>query len=183
MSESFEDARISAQAMIYDCDIPLLDRLQRAHDHEVKQARKAEYHRGYEDGQHSMDAEHRAVCHKLMRVVLDGDSHTMLSRLAYAIYPCATGWTGESCEGLRERIIELLGGVHDEPVSVRVSGCACGDDCHCGDGQRERIEKLKKQRDGFKRAMVAAQDLLEKRTNERDELQKKLDAIREALDG
>ena len=106
----------------------------------IQHIRKAEYHRGYEDGQRSMDAEHRAVCHKLRRVMLDGDSHTMLSRLAYAIYPCATGWTGESCEGLREHIIELLGGVHDEPSSDIVRGFACAAGCDHRDGQSQSEE-------------------------------------------
>lgn len=34
-----------------------LDRLQRAHDRELEHVRKAEYARGYHDGQRSMDAE------------------------------------------------------------------------------------------------------------------------------
>ena len=135
MSEGFEDALVTVHKYRL-LSGKMCDRLQRAHDHELEQTRKAEYHRGYEDGQRSMDAEHRAVCHKLKRVMLDGDSHAMLSRLAYAIYPCATGWTGESCEGLRERVIELLGGVHDG-VSNYVPGRACGDDRDNRDGQSQ----------------------------------------------
>ena len=224
MSESFDDALVTVHKYRL-LSGKMCNRLQRAHEHELEQARKAEYHRGFEDGQRSMDAEHRAVCHKLRRVMLDGDSHTMLSRLAYAIYPCATGWTGESCEGLREQIIELLGGVH-EPVSVRVSGGACADGCRDSHGQSEAVDvdELRNERDELRKSLRKIADhvgvphdrdlsdysdevivnaairqlgqmnqyvkslewvrdrRLPKIEAERDELQKKLDAIREMLD-
>lgn len=139
MSESFEDARVSAQAMIYDCDIPLLDRMKRAHDHEIEQMRKASFHEGYVAGQRSMDAEHRAVAMRLQGLRFDGNHHANLSKLAYAIYPCATGWTCESCDGLRDKIIELLGGVHDEPVPVGEPSDAGCSDCHRCDGESGRV--------------------------------------------
>lgn len=103
-----------------------LDRLQRAHDHELEQARKAEYARGYEDGRRSKDADHAAVVLRLSRLTFDGGSHENLSKIAYAVYPCATGWTCESSEGLRDRLIDLLGGVHEHH-------CDTGCDCACGD--------------------------------------------------
>ena len=102
---------------------------------EIEHMRKAEYHRGYLAGQKSKDADHAAVAMRLQRLSFDGGSHESLNKIAYAIYPCATGWTFESCEGLRDRIIDLLGGVHDG-VPDCVPCRACGDDCHCGDGQR-----------------------------------------------
>ena len=73
--------------------------------------KKSEYARGYEDGQRSMDADHQAVVSKLRRLRFDGGSHENLSKIAYAIYPCATGWTCESAEGLRDELVRLLGGV------------------------------------------------------------------------
>lgn len=117
----------------------LLDRLKRAHEHEIEQLRKTEYHRGYEDGQRSMDAGHRAVAMRLRGLRFDGGSHENLNKIAYGIYPCATGWTVESCEGLRDKIIELLGGVHDG-VPDNVSCCACGDDSDNRDGQSEAVD-------------------------------------------
>lgn len=138
MSESFEDALVTVHKYRLLSD-KMCDRLKKAHEHDMEHIRKAEYHRGYEDGKRSMDTDRRAVYHRIMRVMLDGDSHTMLSRLAYAIYPCATGWTGESCEGLRERIIELLGGVHDG-ISDCVRGFACAADCDYRDGQSQSEE-------------------------------------------
>ena len=81
-------------------------------DHEIEHVRKAEYARGYHDGQHSMDAEHYAVALKLRFLRFGDGSQENLNRLAYAIYPCATGWSRESCEGLRDKLVDLLGGVH-----------------------------------------------------------------------
>ena len=113
MSESFESAMTYAQAVIADCDIPLLDLLQRAYYHDLEQAKKAEYHRGYTDGKRSMDADHEAAASRLRSLTFDGGSHDNLSRIAYAIYPCATGWTCESARGLRDELVRLIGGVHD----------------------------------------------------------------------
>jgi len=83
------------------------------------------YSRGYEDGRRSKDADHAAVVLKLSRLTFNGNHHENLSKIAYAVYPCATGWTCESSKGLRDRLIDLLGGVHDHCDSGR--GCACGD--------------------------------------------------------
>jgi hypothetical protein len=102
----------------YQCQQDILDRMQRAHERELEHVRKAEYARGYHDGQRSMDAEHYAVALRLMHLPLDGGSHENLSKIAYAIYPCATGWTCESSEGLRDRLIDLLGGVHEPDAAM-----------------------------------------------------------------
>ena len=64
------------------------------------------------DGRQYLDAEHYAVALKLRCLRFGDGSHENLSRLAYAIYPCATGWSRESCEGLRDKLVDLLGGVH-----------------------------------------------------------------------
>jgi len=102
----------------YQCQQDILDRMQRAHERELEHVRKAEFARGYDDGQRSMDAEHYAVALRLRGLRFDGGSHDNLSRIAYAIYPCATGWTCESSEGLRDRLIDLLGGVHKPDVAL-----------------------------------------------------------------
>lgn len=83
------------------------------------------YSRGYEDGRRSKDADHAAVVLKLSRLTFNGNHHENLSKIAHAVYPCATGWTCESSKGLRDRLIDLLGGVHDHCDSGR--GCTCGD--------------------------------------------------------
>ena len=103
------------------CAIYMADRLRRAHDREIRDVTQQEYHRGYEDGQHSMDAEHRVIAMRLRGLRFDGGSHENLSRIAYAIYPCATGWTCESADGLRDKLIDLMGGVSDgtaEPMTT-----------------------------------------------------------------
>ena len=110
-TESFEQAMDFANTVVAYCDIPLLDRLQAAHDREIRDTAQQEYDRGFHDGQHSMDAEHRVIAMRLRGLRLDGDTHENLRRIAYAIYPCATGWTCESADGLRDKLIDLMGGV------------------------------------------------------------------------
>jgi len=39
-----------------------------------------------------------------------GSSHDNLNRICKAVYPVAGPWTRESCEGLRDRLVDLLGG-------------------------------------------------------------------------
>lgn len=294
-TESFDSVMADMRKVVMDCDMERCDmydgdcyqcqgdilyRMQRSHDRELEHVRKTEYARGYNDGQRSMDAEHYAVALRLRGLRFDGGSHDNLSRIAYAIYPCATGWTCESSEGLRDRLIDLLGGVHEpdaalptydvlgnerhkavcelkkihadaggfvkalanalgvewqaprvaqtiaevrdrliyllgsdtEPNSQKlpILVTSVGEDggevtitdelrkfkghinagltpemvlalraqINCiADRIDEQEHKLRKQRNGFKRAMCAAQDLLEKRTDERDELQRKLDSM------
>lgn len=131
---SFDDAIAFAQAIMSDCDTPILDRLKRAHDHEIKMVSKAEYARGYEDGRRSKDADHAAVAMRLRGLRFDGGSHENLHKIAYAIYPCATGWTVESSKGLRDRLIDLLGGVHEHRCDSG-RGCACGNSRAGGYGE------------------------------------------------
>lgn len=111
MSESFDEIMDYAAVVVADCDIPLLDRLKMAHDHELERRMREQYARGYEDGRRSMDAKHYAVALKLQDLTFDGSSHDNLSKIAYAVYPCATGWTCESSKGLRDELVRLLGGV------------------------------------------------------------------------
>ena len=139
MTESFEDAITFARAIIADCDAPILDRLQKAHEHEMEQLRRLQFREGYEAGQRSMDAEHYQLKLRLQGLKLGDGSHENLSRLAYAIYPCPTGWGKESCEGLRDKLIELLGGVHDEPAQTVTSRCACDADCADRGGEPQTV--------------------------------------------
>lgn len=165
----------------------IIDRLQAAHDREtrnpslahMRESReryaeeaelRAEFHRGYEAGKRAMDADHKAVALRLMGLDLDGDSHTMLSRIAYAIYPCATGWTKESCEGLAERIVHLLGG----------DGIGPDNACECGGAGCARAGDS----DGQQAAQVTYDELQRKHERllkERDELQAKLDEADSAI--
>ena len=150
MSESFDKvfAEIRREyASVYS--IGTLARLQIAHEHDMELADKSAYHRGFEDGQRSMDAEHRAVAMRLQRLRLDEGSHENLSAIARAIWRADFGWTQGACEGLRDELIRLLGGVH-EPVPVAADCDADCDDCHRRDGEAGRIAKLKQQRDEYK---------------------------------
>ncbi len=88
----------------------------------------AEYHRGYEDGRHGMDAEHRAVAMRLRALRFDDGNHENLSNVAYAIYPeHRYAWTPSACAALRDKLIDLMGGVSDE--NVHVGGLCCDDGC------------------------------------------------------
>lgn len=162
-TESFEHAMDYANAMLADCDIPLLDLLQEAHNRELEQVRtevatryelthcptcearlksldmqceiehlrKAEYARGYHDGQHSMDAEHYAVVLRLKHLPLDGGSQENLNQIAGAVWYSDFGWTQGACKALRDELVRLMGGVH-EPSSFAKSGYfgKLGDDGH-----------------------------------------------------
>ena len=77
----------------------------------------------------------KKVIHRLQALRFDGGSHENLSKIAYAVYPCATGWTCESCDGLRDDLVRLLGGVNEHTRGAEHGGLAtggAGDDC-CGD--------------------------------------------------
>jgi hypothetical protein len=119
----------------------MVARLKAAHNREIRDVSQQQYDRGFHAGRHSMDAEHRAIAMRLRGLRFDGGSHENLSRIAYAIYPCATGWTCESCDGLRDELIRLMGGVHDDPVPVgEPSGAGCAD-CDCGAGESRRVSE------------------------------------------
>ena len=150
MSESFDGAMVFTEVMFPDCDKSMLDRLQRAHEYDMEMADKAAYNRGYEDGQRSMDAEHRAVAMRLQMLRLNEGSHENLSAIARAVHPTEWSWTKGACANLLDKLIRLLGGVHNDPVPVATSGDARGDGCHRRDGETRRIAKLKQQRDEYK---------------------------------
>lgn len=177
--------------------------------------------RGY---RRSMDARHYAVALRLQDLTFDGDSHENLRKIAYTIYPCATEWTCESSEGLRDELVRLMGGVHDEhlPNIWRTSGEPDENGEFCEIEPRNTVESSKC-RENHKSGCITdelrkwtgidvwsckweeldaiadrideqfarvceqqeavLQQTIDEMAYERDELQAKLDAIREALDG
>lgn len=139
MTESFDDALVTVHKHRL-LSGKMCNRLQRAHDHEMEQLRRSRFREGYEAGQRSMDAERYHLKLRLQRLRFGDGSHENLSRLAYAIYQCPTGWGKESCEGLRDKLVRLLGGVHDEPAQTAASGCACDADCDCGHGDETAVD-------------------------------------------
>lgn len=142
MSESFERVMTEmADKVASPYWKRMADRLQIAHEYDMEMADKSAYHRGFEDGQRSMDAEHRAVAMRLQRLRLDEGSHENLSAIARAVHPNGWGWTQGACESLRDELIRLLGGIHDEPVPVVADCDACGDDCHRRDGETWRVSE------------------------------------------
>lgn len=287
MSESFEDVLMILRAYLMDhkWSSGMVNRLKTAHDHEIEHIGKAEYHRGYEDGRHSMDAEHYAVSLRLRALPLDGDTQENLTQIARAVWHSDFGWTQGACRALRDELVRLLGGVSERPYPTstydvlgnerhkavcrlrHIRDCLKNDstcnslniadaigakldvgdhlhesicdrliyllggdqpsgidvlremdadetspsdvttssitnelrECvetaskshdHCiseaelleiADRIDEQEHRLRKQRDGFKRAMCAAQDLLEKRTTECDELREKLEEAEFAI--
>ena len=154
MSESFEDVMAFMRKAVtddcdqtycamydddcYACEGAVLDRLQRAHDHEMEQLRRLRFREGYEAGQRSMDAEHYAVALRLKHLPLDEDSHGNLSQIARAIWHSDFGWTKGACEALRDELVRLLGGVH-EIESGGAASCACDAGCDCGCEQPQTV--------------------------------------------
>lgn len=102
------------------------------HERELEKTRHEWFHKGYEAGIRKRDTdtwqrdqERAKVVGRLRSLTFVGDSHENLSKVSYAVYPCATGWTCESTAGLRDRLVQLLGGdMGSESDSGR--GCACG---------------------------------------------------------
>jgi len=139
MTESFDGAMAFARAIVADCDAPILDRLQRAHEHEMEQLRRLRFREGYEAGQRSMDAEHYAVALRLKHLPLDEDSHGNLSQIARAVWHSDFGWTRGACEALRDELVRLLGGVHDDPAPTAATCGACDADCDCHNQQPKAV--------------------------------------------
>lgn len=109
-----------------------LDDLERAHDREIRDVSQREFARGMDAGQHSMDAEHRAVAMRLRQLPLDGGSHENLSQIARAIYHADFGWTHGACASLRDELVRLMGGFSDDTCGA---GCCCAaadSDGDCG---------------------------------------------------
>ena len=146
MSESFDEVCASYG----DCTWigrgevkKVIARLQVAHEHEMEHLRKARFHEGYIAGQRSMDADHAAVAIRLRGLRFkDGGSHKRLSAIAHAVYPKHPyGWTQGTCAELRDELIRLMGGVHDEPGSVGASiGAGCAD-CDCSAREPGRVSE------------------------------------------
>lgn len=68
---------------------------------------------------------------------LHGDSHAMLSQIAYAVFPRAGAWDESACERLRHVLTELIGDAR-EAESDTQHVCACGiGDCHSGNESKE----------------------------------------------
>lgn len=117
--ESFTRAMERARQSVSYWDRKTLDHLQAAHDAEMRQCSKSEYHRGYEDGKAARDAdqwqvdrERAKVIEAVKKVVPEGyfGSHNMLSEICRAIYSPVFGWTAEAGRDLCNRLIELMGG-------------------------------------------------------------------------
>ena len=148
----------------YQCQQDILDRMQRAHERELEHVRKAEYARGYHDGGRSMDAEHYAVALRLMHLPLDGGSHENLSQIARAVYHSDFGWTQGACRALRDKLVELMGGVHKPDAALPT------------------YDVLRKELEDARDALNEAAGKWARADEERRELQRRLDAIREAVD-
>lgn len=117
-----------------------------------------------EFAEHSDDRE--KVVRKLQALRFDGGSHENLSKIAYAIYPCATGWTCESAKGLRDSLVRLIGG--DDGGHCLQSDVCCGS---CADGgagdSRELAEvvtfaNIRKKRDELAATMEQLKDELDR---------------------
>ena len=117
--ESFARAMERARASVSYWDHKTLDHLQAAHDAEMRQCSKSEYHRGFEDGQAvtaadqwQLDRERAKAIEDVRKVVPEGyfGSHDMLSNICRAIYSPVFGWTAEAGRDLCDRLIHLLGG-------------------------------------------------------------------------
>lgn len=130
--ESFARAMERARASVSYWDRKTLDHLQAAHDAEMRQCSKSEYHRGFEDSkatrdadQWQLDRERKAVAARLQAVnpsELCG-SHESLSAICKAVHEPMMGWTMGACESLRNRLIYLLGGEttnSDAEISAKV---------------------------------------------------------------
>lgn len=103
--------------------IPYINGVAKAH----AQSLKREYHRGFEDGAHSMDAEHRAVSMRLRQLPRGcrgfSDAHvSWFADLAWAM-----GIKEPTFAVLRDELVRLMGGVSDE--NVHVGGLRCIDGC------------------------------------------------------
>lgn len=114
--------------------IPYINAVKEMHDREIRDTAQREYHRGFEDGQHSMDAEHRAVAMRLRalpmnRVEYDSNLYDIIEAV------CGTNKAGDV--DLRDELVRLMGGVSDDGCAG--CGCAAADcDGDCG-LQREEV--------------------------------------------
>ena len=156
-----------------------------------EQTRKSEYHRGYEDGRRSMDAEHYAVALRLRRLPLDGDTTENLSQIAKAVWHSDFGWTQDACSALRDELVRLMGGV-SVPDATLPTYDELGNERRKAVCERDNLlELLRDARDEYK---MLDQMLAETSANfhamrdrvwglqaERDGLQAKLDRVRDAM--
>ena len=117
-TESFESV-----AKSYDCYVgfsriavkEVVNRLKRAHDREIRDVSQREFARGIDAGQHSMDAEHRAIAMRLCQLprgcTVFSDAHvSWFADLAWAM-----GVKEPTFAVLRDELVRLMGGVSDEP--------------------------------------------------------------------
>ena len=130
-TESFESVFELVQAFFVDYEWSwgnkICARLKAAHDREIRDTAQQQYYRGFRDGTHSMNAEHRVIAMRLRGLRFDGGSHENLSQIARAIWHNDFGWTQDACMGLRDELVRLMGGVSDE--NVHVVGLRCDDGC------------------------------------------------------
>jgi len=118
----------------YDMIAANIDRLQAAHKREIRDTAQQQYSRGYHDGQHSMDAEHRAVAMRLRALPMNRVEYgSNLYDIIEAV--CGTNKAGDV--DLRDKLIDLMGGVSNDGCTG--CGCAAADcDGDCG-LQREEV--------------------------------------------
>ena len=85
-----------------------------------------------------LDLRRERVVKALGAVNLHGDSHAMLSQIAYSVHPHVGAWDAESCDHLRNVLAELIGEARDEAASGAEHRCSCGaGGCHRGDESEE----------------------------------------------
>lgn len=84
-----------------------------------------------------LDMRRERVMKALDGLTLHGDSHAMLSQIAYAVHPHVGAWDEGACLHLRNVLAELIGGDH-EAASGAEHRCACGaGGCDRGDESEE----------------------------------------------
>lgn len=92
-----------------------LDQIKDAHDREIRDVAQLEYDRGFNDGRHSMDAEHRAVAMRLRALPMNKVGYAVnLFDIEYAV---CNSWNDVE---FRDKLIDLLGGV-SEPSAADVA--------------------------------------------------------------
>lgn len=90
-------------------------------EHGIEHECKSEFHRGYECGKHSYDADRMAVVIRLRETPLGCGSHGDLSAIARCVYDPHGAWTIEACKNLHDELIRLMGGARDGELCETVA--------------------------------------------------------------
>ena len=86
---------------------------------------KASFDAGYFAGRRFMEAKHRTVTERLVKLDLAGGSYENLSAIASCLYQPAFGWTWGACEILRDKLIDILEGKDGNDDNNNSDGCDC----------------------------------------------------------